>query len=72
MTEEHDDLSQSRRKFLKNTGVFAGGVLGGSVLGGLLTNQFMTLYISVILGFKYSIIYICVSISSHSLYCNVV
>lgn len=41
MTEEHDDLSQSRRKFLKNTGVFAGGVLGGSVLGGLLTNQFM-------------------------------
>lgn len=41
MTEEHDDVSQSRRKFLKNTGVFAGGVVGGSVLGGLLTNQFM-------------------------------
>ena len=41
MTEEHEDVSQSRRKFLKNTGVFAGGVVGGSVLGGLLTNQFM-------------------------------
>src|SRR5690625_143373 len=30
----------SRRHFLKNTGLVAGGVVGGSVLGGLLTNQF--------------------------------
>ena len=30
----------SRRRFLKNTGILAGGIVGGSVLGGLLTNQF--------------------------------
>lgn len=29
-----------RRKFMKNTGLLAGGVVGGSVLGGLFTNQF--------------------------------
>lgn len=40
MTEEQE-VSQSRRKFLKNSGVFAGGVVGGSVLGGLLTKQWM-------------------------------
>ena len=32
----------SRRKFLKNTGLVAGGVVGGSFLGGLLTNNFTT------------------------------
>lgn len=32
----------SRRKFIKNTGMVAGGVVGGSLLGGLLTNQFAT------------------------------
>jgi len=32
----------SRRKFLKNTGLVAGGVVGGSFLGGLLTNNYGT------------------------------
>ncbi|MGM8365968.1 gluconate 2-dehydrogenase subunit 3 family protein [Virgibacillus sp. W0181] len=32
----------SRRKFMKNTGILAGGVVGGSLLGGLLTNQFQS------------------------------
>lgn len=32
----------SRRHFIKNTGMVAGGVVGGSILGGLLTNQFLT------------------------------
>lgn len=32
----------SRRRFLKNTGMVAGGVVGGSILGGLLTNQLAT------------------------------
>lgn len=32
----------NRRKFIKNTGMVAGGVVGGSLLGGLLTNQFQT------------------------------
>lgn len=32
----------SRRRFIKNTGMVAGGVVGGSLLGGLLTNQFQT------------------------------
>lgn len=30
-----------RRRFLKNTGILAGGVVGGSLLGGLLTHQFL-------------------------------
>lgn len=30
----------SRRTFLKNSGLVAGGVVGGSLFGGLLTNQF--------------------------------
>src|SRR5690625_3010419 len=38
--EKKDTLS--RRKFLKNTGMVAGGVVGGSILGGLVTNQFTT------------------------------
>lgn len=37
-----DTIDPSRRKFIKNTGMVAGGVVGGSLLGGLLTNQFMT------------------------------
>ncbi|HLS07344.1 MAG TPA: gluconate 2-dehydrogenase subunit 3 family protein [Bacillota bacterium] len=41
MTEK-EDQSVSRRHFLKNTGLVAGGVVGGSLLGGLLTNQFQT------------------------------
>src|SRR5690625_1922897 len=39
---EKNDDTLSRRRFLKNTGMVAGGVVGGSVLGGLLTNQFAT------------------------------
>lgn len=30
----------SRRRFMKNSGLVVGGVAGGSLLGGLLTNQF--------------------------------
>lgn len=30
----------SRRQFIKNTGLVAGGVVGGGIFGGLLTNQF--------------------------------
>lgn len=41
MTQE-EKKALSRRHFLKNTGIFAGGVVGGSLLGGLLTNQFQT------------------------------
>src|SRR5690625_6753442 len=37
-----DGYDPDRRKFLKNTGILAGGVVGGSVLGGLITNQFQT------------------------------
>lgn len=36
---EHNNKPVSRRKFLKNTGMVAGGVVGGALLGGLLTNQ---------------------------------
>src|SRR5690625_1213652 len=36
-----DGYDPDRRKFLKNTGILAGGVVGGSVLGGLLTSQFL-------------------------------
>lgn len=32
----------SRRRFIKNTGMVAGGVVGGSLLGGVLTNKFTT------------------------------
>lgn len=35
-------MDHGRRRFLKNTGIFAGGIVGGSVFGGLLTNQFQT------------------------------
>lgn len=44
MTDDHNKTGEKfdpdRRKFIKNTGIFAGGVVGGSLLGGLLTNQF--------------------------------
>lgn len=33
---------QSRRKFIKNTGLVVGGVAGGSILGGILTKQSQT------------------------------
>src|SRR5690625_6143856 len=36
-----DGYDPDRRKFLKNTGILAGGDVGGSVLGGLLTSQFL-------------------------------
>jgi|SRR5690625_42982 len=45
MTEKKDHESKntvSRRRFLKNTGMVAGGVVGGSLLGGLLTNQYQS------------------------------
>src|SRR5690625_950129 len=45
MTENKDHDSKntvSRRRFLKNTGMVAGGVVGGSLLGGLLTNQYQS------------------------------
>lgn len=40
--DKHDSNEQfdpNRRKFLKNSGIFAGGLLGGTVVGGLLFNQ---------------------------------
>ena len=45
LAENNDQNSKetvSRRRFLKNTGMVAGGVVGDSILGGLLTNQFAT------------------------------
>jgi gluconate 2-dehydrogenase gamma chain len=43
MTEKDNEKdSLSRRKFIKNTGMVAGGVVGGSLLGGLFTNQFQS------------------------------
>lgn len=38
MTEKQQQ-GMSRRNFMKNTGLFAGGLVGGSLFGGLLTNQ---------------------------------
>lgn len=37
-----DGYDLDRRKFLKNTGILAGGVVGGTLLGGFMTNQFLT------------------------------
>ncbi|GAB4073793.1 gluconate 2-dehydrogenase subunit 3 family protein [Barrientosiimonas marina] len=37
---DKDTENPGRRKFLKNTGIAAGGVVGGSLLGGFLTTQF--------------------------------
>lgn len=44
MADEHTDDRESltRRRFMKNTGMVAGGFVGGSLLGGLLTNPFKT------------------------------
>ena len=45
LAENNDQNSKetvSRRRFIKNTGMVAGGVVGGSLLGGFLTNQFGT------------------------------
>lgn len=46
MADNHDDKNKdeglSRRKFIKNTGMVAGGVVGGGLLGGVMTNQFST------------------------------
>lgn len=46
MTDDHNKTEEKfdpdRRKFIKNTGVFAGGIVGGSFLGGFLTNQFQS------------------------------
>lgn len=45
MTDKKQDNEQeglSRRNFIKNTGMVAGGVVGGSLFGGLLTKQFQT------------------------------
>jgi gluconate 2-dehydrogenase gamma chain len=39
-THTHEKKGMSRRTFMKNTGLLAGGVVGGGLLGGLLTNQF--------------------------------
>lgn len=44
MADNTPDTNQtegmSRRQFIKNSGLVAGGVVGGSLLGGLLTNKF--------------------------------
>lgn len=47
MTDKRDNdskasLDPSRRKFIKNTGMVAGGVVGGSLLGGILTDKLST------------------------------
>lgn len=39
-TKQLDKDGLSRRQFLKNSGLVAGGVVGGSLFGGLLTNQY--------------------------------
>lgn len=36
---KNDPQGMSRRNFLKNTGLVAGGLVGGSLFGGLITNQ---------------------------------
>lgn len=38
--EQNNEHYQSRRDFLKNSGLVVGGVAGGSLLGGLFTSQF--------------------------------
>ncbi len=38
-TDPNEKQGMSRRTFLKNSGLVAGGVVGGSLFGGLITNQ---------------------------------
>ncbi len=38
--DHHEQEGLSRRQFLKNSSLIAGGVVGGSLFGGLLTSQF--------------------------------
>ncbi|QED45982.1 gluconate 2-dehydrogenase subunit 3 family protein [Cytobacillus dafuensis] len=40
MTDKPKETNESRRQFIKNTGLVAGGLVGGTLFGGLLTNQF--------------------------------
>ena len=40
LTDTNEKKDMTRRTFLKNSGLVAGGVVGGSLFGGLLTNQF--------------------------------
>lgn len=40
--ENNQPGQQSRRRFLKNSGLFAGGIIGGSVLGSFIDNPFET------------------------------
>lgn len=42
MADNNQEHDRGRRKFLKNSGLVAGGVIGGSLFGGLLTNSFET------------------------------
>ncbi|MGY0692416.1 gluconate 2-dehydrogenase subunit 3 family protein [Virgibacillus sp. FSP13] len=47
LVDKHSDNNKeghdpSRRRFIKNTGMVAGGVVGGSLLGGFLTDQFIS------------------------------
>lgn len=37
-TDKQKGVNESRRKFMKNTGIAIGGVAGGTILGGLLAN----------------------------------
>lgn len=41
-SKNKEQYDPSRRRFIKNTGILAGGVVGGSVIGSFLTNQFQT------------------------------
>jgi len=39
---KEENYDPDRRRFIKNTGLLAGGVVGGSLLGGFFTNQYQT------------------------------
>lgn len=38
---EENTTDEGRRRFIKNTGMVAGGVIGGSILGGVFTNKLL-------------------------------
>lgn len=40
--EKDNIFDPSRRRFIKNTGLAAGGIIGGSILGGVINNPFQT------------------------------